>query len=108
LCAATKALKQRLEEIENHLRGHAEDIQGIFRAIRQLMTPPEKPRKRIGLEVSEPKGRYGKRTMKAGGEGRTVEQDSGPLSVQRLSLCLDGIERILRVFLGQNHTDAAI
>jgi hypothetical protein len=50
--------------IENHLRGHDKDIQVIFRTIRQLETLPEKPRKKIGFEVSEPKGRYGKRTRK--------------------------------------------
>jgi len=65
--AAQKELKQKLEEIENHLRGHDEDIQAIFRAIRQLVTLPEKPRKKIGFEVSEPKGRYGKRTRKKEG-----------------------------------------
>jgi len=53
--------------IENHLRGHDKDIQVIFRTIRQLVTPPEKPRKKIGFEVSEPKGRYGKGSMKREG-----------------------------------------
>jgi len=53
--------------IENHLRGHDEDIQVIFRTIRQLVTPPEKPRKKIGFEIREPRGRYGKRTRKKKG-----------------------------------------
>jgi len=67
MTAAQKELKQKLEEIETQLRGHDEDIQVIFRTIRQLVTPPEKPRERIGFEVREPKGRYGKRSRKTEG-----------------------------------------
>jgi hypothetical protein len=32
----------------------------VFDAIRQLMEPPEKPRKKIGFEVKEPRAGYGK------------------------------------------------
>jgi len=32
----------------------------VFDAIRQLMAPPEKPRKKIGFEVKEPRAGYGK------------------------------------------------
>jgi len=41
---------------------HEEQIQAIFEAIRQLMTPPAKPRKKIGFVVKEKKAAYGKRT----------------------------------------------
>ncbi|MBC8198691.1 MAG: hypothetical protein ISS67_07790 [Desulfobacterales bacterium] len=34
----------------------------VFDAIRALMTPPEKPRKKIGFVVKEKKAAYGKRT----------------------------------------------
>jgi DNA-binding PadR family transcriptional regulator len=59
--AAHKELDQKLKELERHLRDHDEQIQAIFEAIRQLMTPPERPKKRIGFEVSEPKAKYGKK-----------------------------------------------
>ncbi len=49
-------------ELEQHLEGHDEQIQAIFEAIRQLMSPPEKPRKKIGFIVKEKKAAYGKRT----------------------------------------------
>jgi len=32
----------------------------IFEAIAELMTPPEKPRKKIGFEVKEKRAAYGK------------------------------------------------
>jgi hypothetical protein len=57
-------LARELREVEARLENHDEKIQAVFEAIRQLMTPPEKPRKRIGFEVKEPKGRYGKRNWK--------------------------------------------
>jgi len=50
--------------LERRFEDHDESIGAIFEAIQQLMAPPEKPRKRIGFEVKEPKGRYGKRTGK--------------------------------------------
>ena len=46
------------------MEDHDESIEAIFEAIRQVVTPPEEPRKKIGFEVKEPKGRYGKRTRK--------------------------------------------
>jgi len=57
-------LARKLQEIEARLEDHDESIGAIFEAIQQLMVPPERPRKRIGFEAKEPKGRYGKRTGK--------------------------------------------
>jgi len=57
-------LARKLEVLEKRIGEHDEQIQAVFEAIRQLMTLPEKPRKKIGFEVSEPKGPYGKRTRK--------------------------------------------
>lgn len=34
-----------LSELERNIEKHDESIQAIFEAIRQLMTPPEKPRR---------------------------------------------------------------
>jgi len=62
--AAHKELDQKLKELERHLRDHDEQIQAIFEAIRQLMTPPDPPRKKIGFEVKEPGARYSQRKGK--------------------------------------------
>ena len=53
-----KQLAQKLSELEEHLHDHDQQIQTIFAAIQQLIKPPEKPRKRIGFEVKEPKNRH--------------------------------------------------
>jgi len=54
-----KALARKLAEIELRLQNHDEQIQTIFEAIRQLMTPLDIPRKRIGFEVKEKRASYG-------------------------------------------------
>ena len=46
-----KELAHKLEEIERKISRHDEDIQNIFEAIRQLMAPPEKPKRRIGFHA---------------------------------------------------------
>jgi phage regulator Rha-like protein len=61
ISSSQKQLFQKLQEIEVQLEDHDEKIEAIFEAIRQLMTPPEKPRKPIGFEAKEPKRRYGKK-----------------------------------------------
>jgi hypothetical protein len=43
MMATHKELPSKLAELEERLEGHAEQIQNIFEAIRQLMTPPEPP-----------------------------------------------------------------
>ena len=49
MIASNNKLAQKLAELEQHLENHDEQIQAIFEAIRQLMTPPVKPRKKIGF-----------------------------------------------------------
>ena len=44
-----KKLALKLAELEKRIEAHDEDITGLFEAIRQLMEPPEKPKKRIGF-----------------------------------------------------------
>ena len=61
MLAAHTELAAKLKELEGHIQAHDEQVQAIFEAIRQIMTPPEKPTKRIGFEVKEPKRRYGKK-----------------------------------------------
>ncbi len=41
-----------------------EQFKIVFDAIRALMVETEKPKRKIGFVVKEPKGRYGKRTRK--------------------------------------------
>lgn len=50
---ANRELAQKLAELEGKLVTHDGQIQAIFEAIRQLMTPPEPLRKEIGFHVKE-------------------------------------------------------
>jgi hypothetical protein len=47
MLATHKQLARKLAELEQHLESHDQQIQSIFEAIRQLMTPPDTRRKRI-------------------------------------------------------------
>jgi len=53
-----KDLERKLIALE---KKYDEQFKVVFDAIRALMAPPEKPRKKIGFEVKEPKARYGKK-----------------------------------------------
>ena len=64
MSSSQKKFAQKIHEIEARLGDHDESIGAIFEAIQQLMAPPERPRKKIGFEVKEQKGRYGKKTGK--------------------------------------------
>jgi regulator of replication initiation timing len=59
-----KELSRKLSDLEQRIEGHDEQIQGIFEAIRQLMLPPDKPRKKIGYTVKEKQKAYEKRVKK--------------------------------------------
>ena len=58
--ATHKELAGKLRELEGRMQEHDGQIVAIFEAIRQLMTLPETPRKRIGFEVKEKRAAYGK------------------------------------------------
>ena len=64
MMATHKELALKLWELEGRIQDHDEQIVAIFEAIRQLMTPPETARKKIGFEVKEPLARYGKETKR--------------------------------------------
>ena len=68
MMATHKELAFKLIELEERLEGHDEQIQNIFEAIQQLMTPPDPPRKRIGFEAKEAAAPYGK------GKSRGIEK----------------------------------
>ena len=59
MIASHDKLARKLAELEQHLESHDEQIQAVFEAIRQLMTPPAKPRKKIGFVVKEKRAAYG-------------------------------------------------
>jgi len=61
LLAAHTELAKKLSEME---KKYDDQFKVVFDAIRALMTPPEKPRKKIGFEVKEKKAAYGRRSPK--------------------------------------------
>ncbi len=50
-----KDLARKLEEME---KKYDQQFQVVFQALKQLMTPPESPKRRIGFVVEEPKVKY--------------------------------------------------
>jgi hypothetical protein len=61
MLASNDELARKLEELEGK---YDEQFKVVFEAIRQLMTPPDPPRKRIGFEAKEPAAPYGKKAGK--------------------------------------------
>jgi hypothetical protein len=53
LTATSKALVEKLVELENKIEVHDGDIHAIFQAIRELMSPPKKAVPAIGFKVGE-------------------------------------------------------
>ena len=63
MIASNEELAGKVEELEHKIAQHDEDIGLIFEAIRELMTPPEKPPKKIGFKVSDRQAAYGERKV---------------------------------------------
>jgi hypothetical protein len=59
-----RELARKLAELEQRFEDHDEKIEVIFEAIRQLMAPPEKERRKIGFEVKERGAVYRKSARK--------------------------------------------
>ena len=53
-----RELARKFSELEQRVGKHDEEIAAILEAIRQLMAPPEKPRREIGFHVREKAPRY--------------------------------------------------
>jgi phage regulator Rha-like protein len=53
-----RELARKFSELEQRVGKHDEEIDTILYAIRQLMAPPEKPRREIGFHVREKAPRY--------------------------------------------------
>ena len=59
MVAANAQLAVKLEELERRLDSHDEAIANLFAALRQLLEPPEAPKRReIGFHVRENAARY--------------------------------------------------
>ena len=54
-----RELAKRFAELETRVGEHDDEITAIIDAIRQLMAPPNKPRREIGFHVRETSPRYG-------------------------------------------------
>ena len=57
-------LARKFEDLESKLEDHDEQIRAIFEAIRQLMAPPDKPKKKIGYTAKEKQKAYGNKEKK--------------------------------------------
>ncbi len=53
-----RELARKFSELEQRVGKHDEEITAIIEAIRQLMAPPEKPKREIGFHVRETAPRY--------------------------------------------------
>lgn len=51
--ASSRELGEKLAELERHIATHDKQIQAVFEAIRQLLSPPKAPRHQIGFHVKE-------------------------------------------------------
>jgi phage regulator Rha-like protein len=57
----SKDLARKLDSLERKFESHDVHIRSLFEAIRQLMTPPEATKRKIGFLVKERAARYGRR-----------------------------------------------
>jgi hypothetical protein len=55
---SNRELARKFAELEQRVGKHDDEIAAIIDAIRQLMAPPEKPRRQIGFHVREKAPRY--------------------------------------------------
>ena len=51
--ALHKELAHKLVELERKIENHDQGIKSLFDAIRELMTPPETPRREMGFHIKE-------------------------------------------------------
>ena len=56
--ALHKELAHKLAELEHRIEGHDASIHSLFEAIRELASPPAKPRREIGFHIKEDSVRY--------------------------------------------------
>ncbi len=61
LLVTHKDLAHKLEELERKIERHDKESRSIFQAIRNLMAPPVRPKRKIGFDLKEKQARYGRR-----------------------------------------------
>ena len=61
LMVSHRTLASKLRELEDRIHDHDEKIVAVFEALRQLMAPPDRPRKKIGFLAKEPRAKYGRK-----------------------------------------------
>jgi len=61
MLASNVEFARKLKQIEEK---YDEQFKIVFEAIRQLMTPPAKPRKKIGFVIKENQAAYSRRSVK--------------------------------------------
>src|SRR5947199_6318196 len=59
-----RELARKFSELEQRVGKHDSEIAAIMQAIRQLMAPPEKPKREIGFHVQETAARYRTRKVR--------------------------------------------
>lgn len=59
LLISHKDLAHKLDHLESKIERHDEEISSVFEAIRQLMTPPIKPKRKIGFQLKGKQIIYG-------------------------------------------------
>ncbi len=64
-------LAEKLLDLEHKIVGHDESIRTLFSAIRQLMAPPQKPRRSIGFKVEEARPIYRRRRLQRSDAAKT-------------------------------------
>jgi len=64
MIASHAELARKLEDLEKHFEYHDEQFKVVFDAIRVLMAPPDKTKKKIGFTVEEKQKAYGKKEKK--------------------------------------------
>jgi hypothetical protein len=92
LVIRNRELAAKLEELDRKVAGHDEAIRSLVQTIRQLMTPPEKPRRSIGFRVEEGKPAYGRlrrvrRRVRMGRSPAGVEPSSRGLRQSKDACC---------------------
>ena len=76
LLASHAELAEKLAELEHKHAGHDDAIYKLFETVRQLLSPPEPPRKPIGFQVRERLAKYTSSRLKPGKPKRlkTIEE----------------------------------
>jgi phage regulator Rha-like protein len=63
--ATNQKVLAKLAEVEHRLEAHDTDIQALMEAIRELIDPPDPPRRRIGFEAPENSPKASTKTQKS-------------------------------------------